>query len=309
MKSPQLTVLASVYKGEAYLTSYLQQLQEQSLFPAMEIVFVSNVPSAQERNVLHAFQREFPQQVQVLEVPRETLGASWNRAWRAARAPLVAMWNIDDRRLPDSLARQVAALQQHGWDLCYGDYIAVKSYGETDGVRRTTPPYAAGHFARAFAQGGAFWVLRHKVAEATGYFDEQFRVAADMDFSFRMAVKRLPMGRVDGVLGYFTDAEQGLSTRQGGHESAVERTAVQLRYGVFDKVQPELRPAAQRFCIDAAQNFGEWRPLAEFVPGYAALLRSRQPLWIVGRLRLLVRGLLNRLGLLAWVHARLKKEL
>lgn len=309
MKTPQLTVLASVYKGETYLEPYFEQLENQSLFPETEIVFVANVPSAQEQSALAAFRQRYPEQVQVIEVPRESLGASWNRAWQAARAPLLAMWNIDDRRQPDSLERQVSALNQNGWALSYGDYISVAAYGEEQGARRSTPHYNPAHFARAFAQGGAFWVLRKDLAARIGYFDEQFRTAADMDYSFRIAANRLPMGRVDGILGYFTDAEQGLSTREGGQEAVIERAAVQLRYGVFDKVHPGMQLAAKQFRLDHVQSFGEWQPVAGLVPSYASFLRWRKPLRALGIIRRAVRSLLARLGLLNLLHGKLRREI
>lgn len=309
MSSPRVSILASVYKGEAYLIAYIAQLQQQTLFSSAEVIFICNQPSPNELQIAHAFQAEFPAQIQVHSVERETLGASWNRAWTAASAPLLAIWNIDDCRQPDSLERQVNAMEGTDWALSYGDYITVPTYGEQSGQRRHTPVYDPVYFARAFAQGGAFWVLRRAVAERVGYFDEQLRVAADMDLSLRMAANGLQMGRVDGVLGYFTDAAQGLSTREGGREALIERTAVQLRYGVYDKVHPELRSAAEHLRLDAARNFGEWRSLEELVPDYPRYLRKRRPLWLLGKIRFAIRELLTRLGLLSKLHAGFDREL
>lgn len=309
MRSARVSILASVYKGEAYLPAYIAQLQQQTMFNDAEVVFVCNEPSAAELEIIQTFQASYPAQVQVHSVPREPLGASWNRAWAAASASLLAIWNIDDCREPDSLERQVRAMEGADWALCYGDYVTVPKYGEREGHYRSTPIYDAAHFARAFAQGGAFWVVRREVANHIGYFDEQLHVAADMDFSLRMAANGLRMGRVDGVLGYFTDAAQGLSTREGGREALVERTVVQLRYGVYDKVQPELLAASKRMRLDAVQNFGQWRPLTELMPDYVRYLRKRQPLWLLGKLRFALRGVLAKLGLLPRLHSYFNKEL
>lgn len=304
MSTPRLSVLASVYRGEKYLPAYLLELQRQTLFPQLEVLFVCNEPSATELQTVQAFKHQYPQQVQILNVhPKETLGASWNRAWKLAQAPFLAIWNIDDRRMPDSLERQVTAIETYDWALCYGDYVAVAQYGDTLGRYFATPPYEVSHFQRAFAQSGAFWVLEKHVAARLGYFDEQLRVAADMDYSFRMAANKLQMGRVDGLLGFFTDASEGLSTREGGREAILERTVVQLRYGVYDKVRPEFRAAAQAFNLDSVQNFGGWRPLTELVPDYAQFLARRKPLWLLANLRAGLRSLLAKTGLLRWVHA------
>jgi glycosyltransferase involved in cell wall biosynthesis len=296
---PDLSVITSIYKGEKYLASLLENLSAQTVFPRCEIVLVLNEPSPQEIRITKSFASERKAQVQIIIVDKvETLGASWNRGWQAARAPYLAIWNVDDRRSPDSLDRQLSALEQEPeWMLSYGDYVAVPAHGER-GTIRQTPKYNTGHFRRSFAQGGAFWVLRRSVFDLIGPFDEQFQVAADMDLSFRMAEAGIQMGKVEGILGYFLDAEQGLSTRDGARHSAIERTAVQLRYGVYDKVKPEHITEAKQYRLDAIQVDNKWLLLSMYLPKIENNLRARQPLWSLGRLRTWTRAFLKRIGLL-----------
>lgn len=310
---PALSVLSSVYKGNAYLPGFLENLRAQTLFPELELVIVLNESDSTEEHTVKDFSNKYPQQVQVLQVGKvETLGASWNRGWAAARAPYLAIWNIDDRRVPDSLGNQLSELEQNSdWVLSYGDYLAVSAYGKETGVQRNTPAYNASHFGRAFAQGGAFWVFRRELAEQIGFFDEQFEVAADMDLSLRIAAKGLQMGRSDGLLGYFTDAAQGLSTREGARQAKIERTAIQLRYAVFDKVDPELKEQAGKYRVDAAKSFSEWHSINEYLPNYENYVRVRQPLRLVGELRFGLRAILNKLGLLKmlyWLQNRVWKR-
>lgn len=314
MSIPELSILVSVYHGEQYLPAFFENVQAQTCFSRAEVILVLNEPSPEENKQVAKFKEKFAEQVRVLTVtPKEHLGASWNRAWRQAAAPFLAIWNIDDRRPADALERQLAAIRQQDLALCYGDYVRVSHYGETQGEVRAAPPYSAGHFARSFAQGGAFWILRRELAKRAGYFDEQLQVAADMDYSLRLANLQVPMGKVDGIVGYFTDAAVGLSTRDEGRQSQLERTVVQLRYGVFDKVDPQLRPATQTYRLDAIRAFGEWTPLASLLPEYQSLLRSRRWLSTLGSLRFGLRALFARLGLLDLLHrlqARwLRKEL
>jgi len=302
---PALSVLTSVYKGATYLPDFLENLRAQTLFPKLELVIVLNEPDSAEEQAVKEFFGKYARQVQILRVDKvETLGASWNRAWKAARGPYLAIWNIDDRRVPHSLGRQLSKLEQNSeWVLCYGDYLTVSAYGIETGVRRRTPVYSAPHFGRAFAQGGAFWVFRREMEEQSGNFDEQFVVAADMDFSLRMAAKGLQMGRSDGVLGYFTNAAQGLSTREEAKRARVERTAVQLRYGVFDKVDPELKQEALLYRINAMKSFGEWHSIHEYLPNYENYVRVRKPLQGVAVFRYGLRSLLSKLGFLKLLHS------
>lgn len=307
--SPRLSILTSAFQSESYLASFIGEVQRQTVFDQLELVLVLNEPSTAEKKTAQRFAAQYPQQVQILEVAQvETLGASWNRAWRAARAPYLAPWNVDDRRAPDSLERQLNALESHpDWALAYGDYVAVPAYGAEQGLRRYTPPYSPALFRRAFPQGGGFWVFRSNVAEQAGYFDEQFKVGPDFDLSVRMAAAGQPMGRVEGLLGYFTDAQQGLSTREAASGSAIDRTAIQLRYAIFDKVDRRLILATQIYELDRYLAFGEWQRLEAVLPGYQAHLILRSPLWLLGWLRHLGRSLLRRLGLLEALHRLIER--
>lgn len=308
---PSLSIVTSVFKGEAYLSEFFHNLRDQTLFPELELILVLNEPSPSEKQMAKDFQLQSPNQVEVLYAKkRETLGASWNRAWRIARAPFLTMWNVDDRRVVDSLHRQLLLLEQNkDWSLCYGDYVAVPRYGMQEGVRRYTPNYSRARFTRAFAQGGAFWLFRRNIYELVGYFDEQFHVGPDMELSFRMAKRGLAMGKCEGLLGYFTDAAMGLSTRGGARLSEIERTVIQLRYGVFDKVNRSLLARAKEYRIEEIQQSGSWIPIETYLPNRAAFLQWKKPLWFVGFLRFWFRIIMKRLGLLRYVHSAQDKYL
>ena len=307
---PSISVLTSLYQSEPYLEAFLAHIQDQTLFGQCEFVLVFNEASEREQQLGLAAREQHPDLFRLIFVkPLETLGASWNKAWKESRAPLVAVWNVDDRRTPDSLERQSLALQQHPeWQLCYGDYLRVPDYASETGDLRRTPAFSRGRFRRAFPQGGAFWMMRRALFKQIGFFDEQFRVGPDLDYSIRLAEAGLPMGRVDGLLGYFTDSQQGLSTREAGQPSDIERTAIQLRYGIFDKVRDEYRAAAQAYRLDEVQNFDEWIALERILPGLQARRARRRPLWALGWLRNRGRALLKSLGLLNWIY-RLQKRL
>jgi glycosyltransferase involved in cell wall biosynthesis len=302
---PQISIITSLYRSADYLPHFLENVRAQSFFYDCELILVLNEASAKEKKLAAGFSRQYPQQVKQIHVnPVETLGASWNRAWAAALAPYLVIWNVDDRRLPDSLERQFAALHTHSkWQLCYGDYLIVPRYGDELGARRRTPRYSARFFRRALPQGGAFWMMRANLHEKLGYFDEQLRVGPDFDYSARIASRRrMRMGRIPDILGYFTDAEQGLSTREGARPSAVDRTTIQLRYGVFDKVRPEYVAETRRYRLFEILNFGEWHHLNEYVPNHSLAVFFRRPLWLLGVLRNWLRALFRRWGILEWLY-------
>ena len=306
MTSPRcmLSIVASVFNSERFLKSFLENASAQTMFPEMEIVLVHNSPSWEEVAIVEDFRRRHPDHLQYVVVEREPLGASWNRGWLAGRGEYIAIWNVDDRRRPDSLERQVAALRQMpDAVLSYGDYIRVREYGAQEGERQRTQQYGSRFLRRAFPQGGAFNVYRRDLIEHVGYFDEQFKAAVDMEYSLRVAMQDLAMCRAEGLLGYFTDAGEGLSTREGALQALVERTAVQLRYAVYDKVRPEHLPAAREYRIREILNFGKWNPVQDVIPHYHAYIRGRRYLWALGSLRNSSRRVLEKAGLIKTLYA------
>jgi glycosyltransferase involved in cell wall biosynthesis len=307
--NPKISILTSLYHSERYLSEFLKQVEAQSVFADSELIVVLNEGTKKEQESIQDFAALYPEKLILLSVENvEALGASWNRAWQAARAPYLAIWNVDDRRVPDSLERQMKALDSYqDWMICYGDYERVGEYGLEKGARRKTPSYSKGVFRRSFPQGGAFWLLRRELAELVGQFDEQFTVAPDLDLSVRIAVKGLEMGRVEGLLGYFTDEGVGLSTRDESKLSEIERTAIQLRHGVYDKVREELRGQAANYDIDHIRIKGKWQPLLRYLPELDEYRRRRKMLWSLGTLRNLLRSLLQKTGLLQLVYAIQKR--
>jgi hypothetical protein len=71
-----------------------------------------------------------------------------------------------------------------------------------------------------------------------------------------------------------------------------------LRYGVYDKINPEFLAEAKQYRLDAIQVDREWHLLSTYLPNIESNLRSRQPLWSLGRLRTSTRSFLERIGLL-----------
>jgi hypothetical protein len=180
--------------------------------------------------------------------------------------------------------------------------MEVDPYGVEKGNIRHTPTYDANSFSRSFPQGGAFWVFRRNLIDQIGGFDEQFRVGPDMEYSHRIAVNRLPMARAPGCLGYFTNEGKGLSTSASSRLAAIERTAIQLRYALYDKINLEYYQLAQEFHADEFMMEGKWLPLEKVWPGRDVYRMGRQWLWHLGKARYLFREFLQRLRLLEILH-------
>jgi hypothetical protein len=158
---------------------------------------------------------------------------------------------------------------------------------------------------RAFPQGGGFWVFRRDLAEITGYFDEALISAADFDMSIRIALSKCEMGRIPEPVGFFTDVQEGISTRNDVAD--MERSLLQIRYGIYDKLRSRNDHRLMGYQLEKIQNFGEWILLSDLIPGYHDYLAGRRPLILLGKLRNFLRSFLKRIGLLDLIYAFQKR--
>lgn len=302
MQAVMVSVVTSLYHGIDYLAAFLAELPRQSIFPQLELVLVHNAPLSEELDLVRDFTYRYPQQVQHIIVdPVETLAASWNRGWQAAQGEFIALWNVDDRRAPDSLERQMHALQVNpATALSYGDFIIVARYGDEGGARVRAADFSFKTFSRDFPGSGAFMVFRKTMAAAAGPFDEQLKCCVDFEFSVRLCLNRMTFCKTAGLMGWFTNEKRGLSTINGEKLTLAEDCLVQLRYGIFDKIKFEWMKAAANYAVDSIIVNGQAHSVREFVPDYDHYVRSRQWLWKVAGIKNAVRRFLLRLGVWNW---------
>ena len=236
-KSPAITVLTSLYRCEKYLNSYFQYLSKISRLEEVEILLLHNEPTNKELEVVESCMLTLGECVRhVVIKKRESYYKSLNRGVDLAKGKYIAIWNVDDIRMPDSLQRQALTLDQYpDVGFTYGDTIETPEYGKNEGEFRCHPEYEEKpkEFLRSYL-GSCFPMWRRSIHEKVGYFDEQLFSGGDFDFWARV-VHLSRLKKTKGPLGYFLNEGKGLSTV--GRRNAVERTVIELRYGIFDKIK------------------------------------------------------------------------
>ena len=290
----RLSVITSCFKGEMYLRSFINQLKQQSFSSELVWILVHNEPSQVEMDIVREFSEQHPGKIRhIIRNPVEPISASWNRGWNTAETEYVCFWNLDDCRLYNSLQRQVETLERNpDCVMSYGDYMVVPEYGSTIGKRVKTNSYNTFIFQRKFP-GGAFMVWRRNALDRLGYFDEQLQIACDYDLVTRAAVSRLRMCKTPGLIGYFTNESKGLSTIIGENKEVIERTVVQIRYGMFDKVIQENLLVSEKYRISGILVGDNWLPIEIFVENYASFIKRRLFLQKFVRVRRLFMKLLK----------------
>ena len=192
-----------------------------------------------------------------------------------ADSPYVVYADVDDLRPPDAYVRQIKTLDNNlDVDFTYGDFLDVKKIGDTTGKRIVTADFDRSSFTRGSMVGPNHF-FRRQLLEKVGFWDEQLRSGGDFEFQIRAAFN-CQFKKTEGILVYKLDAAQSASQ---GILQPLERTVIELRYGIYDKIDYNYLPAAVRYNIPYILYNGTWQPMRSFVPGYDELLERRRREW------------------------------
>jgi|SaaInlLV_10m_DNA_2_1039722.scaffolds.fasta_scaffold00617_18 glycosyltransferase involved in cell wall biosynthesis len=274
---------------EKYLKTFLDQLPQQTFFKHLEIIINHNEPTTEELEWVKAFQNLHPGHLKHIVTPRVVpLGTSWNTCIKNASGKFLTIWNVDDLRTPQSIELQAQILiQNKNIDVAYGDYNVVDTFGKTDGIYVQHYNIPEAEFTRSMVYG-PFMMFRKSILEKVGCFDEQLKSALDFDFAIRASIHSNAK-KVTGLLGYYLNDGTGLSTRPNSLND-IERTVIELRYGIYDKIDYNFLPQATMYNIPYLRQYTQWNHIQNFVPEYKNFLEHRKQKWFLSGIKKFVRN-------------------
>lgn len=231
---PLITVITSLYNCAQYLEGYFNAVKKITNLNEVEILLMHNAPRDEEIAIIKRHLHYLPAVKHIVISKRESLYTTWNKGVKLAAGDYITIWNVDDIRLPDSLKQQATALENNPEAvLAYGNIKVVNKYGDTEGRYQEEPEFHS--HSKSFLRVhhiGCFPMWRINIHDAIGYFDEQFRLVADLDFQIRVA-RKFSLVKVDTLLGYYLEnTASNLSSNRKLQRT--ERTALNVRYGNLD---------------------------------------------------------------------------
>ncbi len=250
----------------------------------LEVVLDHNEPTEQEVQLVEDFQKKYPGRLKHIIVKKvDPIGTSMNKCIREASGEFLAIWNVDDLRTHDSIELQARLLLDNpDVGLAYGDYTIVDLFGRTKGRPVRHNGISPSEFTRSMIFG-PFFMFRKSVCEKAGSFDEQLKSGADFDMAVRLAFNgKAQMGQ--GELGYYLNEGLGASTHPNSLQP-IERTVIELRYGIYDKINYHYLPQALKYNIYQLQKGDQWVPVEDFVSNYVEMMSERYKLWFDNGLR------------------------
>ena len=264
-----VSCLTPTLKSEKYLEVFLCELEQQDLFPNFEVILNMSSPSNEEIRIVDHYKSKYGEVLNVVTHKEiQPLGPAWNQCIALAKADILAIWNVDDLRTPDSLSSQVESLQNSEYIISYGPFKIVKGFQDRNGrviqvENLSTDDFLTGmHF-------GPFMAFKKEALHDSGIFDEQLVSGGDFDLSIRLALQGAAV-RVPNLLGYYLDAGLGASTAPNSKQ-LVERTVIELRYGIYNKLDWQFINEALEYDIKLLHSNGNRIPVSK-IHGVDSLL-------------------------------------
>ena len=271
---PLVSVITPCFKTERYLETFLNRLPEQTFFEWAQFVLDVNAPSQLEREILDKYSRLYPERIKVLYSEEvANISTSMNRAIRNSEANFLAIWNVDDLRTNSSLEVQYRAMQaSNKLSFTIDSYEVVSKFGSHSGRPVKHEDISQDKLLSGMYLG-PFFMFSKEIIEKIGYFDEQLYSGADFDFAVRLARAANPV-YPQGVAGYYLDEGLGASTRPNSLQP-LERTVIELRYGIFHKIDPRFVYPATQYVIPAILNDGHFIDLKALFKDYDDYVRVK----------------------------------
>ena len=242
-----VSIVVSMFRSERYLRQFERNVRrfardiESTSTLTVELVLVLNAPSTAELRAVGSLRGVESHQVRLksVEVPQETLYASWNRGIHLAEGGVIGFWNTDDDRYAPAVVEAAEGMRR-GASLMYFPHVVDhrwRKWGTIPCRRRVLEP--AREFDRDLFRAvfsiSPFFMFSRALYETVGPFDEQFQIAGDFDWCVRALDETSFAGGMQ-VAGRFLDECQGLSTL-GSERLIAERNVIFIRHGLIHLLQ------------------------------------------------------------------------
>ena len=204
--TPQVTVLMAVYNGAAYLREAVDSILAQT-FGDLELLVVDDGSGDATGEILASYGDS---RLRVIRNDTNRgLPAALNIGLRAARAPLVARLDADDRSHPSRLERQVRFLESHPEVALLGTEYRVIDERGLPVQRRVWPVCATavgirwqGLFGNPFAHSSVMF-RRSVIVDELGGYDERMPAGVeDYDLWSRLRRKHVAMNLLEPLIDF-----------------------------------------------------------------------------------------------------------
>jgi len=184
LHNPKISVIMSVYNGEAHLTDSIASILDQT-FANFEFIIVNDCSTDNSPEIIRSFRDD---RIRVINNEKNIgLTKSLNRALKVARAEYIARQDADDISLPDRFKRQLEYMEDHQEVALLGTSIFVIGNDGEILEKRIAAPDPGKTLLRGnrFCHGSV--MIRREVLDKTGLYNELFKYSQDYELWLRIS--------------------------------------------------------------------------------------------------------------------------
>jgi O-antigen/teichoic acid export membrane protein/glycosyltransferase involved in cell wall biosynthesis len=200
-----LSVVIPARNAASTIGAQLESLARQDFTGSWEVVVVDNGSTDDTVEVVERFADRLPAVRVVSALERNSIPYARNRGVEAARGSLIAFCDADDEVSEGWLSAVASGLERYGGVGTPRDHVRLNAAWVR--ASREPPPANAFHenwyppYLPHTAAGGM--AVRRELHEAIGGFDESLSSCEDNDYCFRLQLRGVELGTVEGAVYHY----------------------------------------------------------------------------------------------------------
>lgn len=220
-KNFAVTIITSLYKGEKYIRSFLENMVNQTIFSKCQLFIIDANSPENEQQIIEQYTEIYPN-ISYLKMPEQIgIYEAWNLAIKESDSEFITNANVDDLHRKDAFELKVNALKSNPEiDVVYSDvfYSFLENMPfeivEKCGLKTDLPTANKINLLKINSpHNSPLW--RRSLHEKIGYFDTAYKSAGDYEFWLRAAFSGSYFMKIpQPVVSYYSNP-QGMSTRIG----------------------------------------------------------------------------------------------
>ncbi len=213
----KVSIITSLYKGDDYIESFLEQITSQTYFDKCELIIIDANSPGNEFEIIKKYMKKFNNiSYEKLEKDPGIYGC-WNKAIQKSKGEYVTNANLDDRRSLQQIEIFVNELEEDkSVDLVYSECFVTHKpnevYSNNTADRKTYPVSNFSKENMIKCLPGCMPVWRKSLHDKCGMFDEGYKFAGDWEMWLRFVSNGHNFKKVNGVHGLYYHNPEGLTT-------------------------------------------------------------------------------------------------
>ena len=230
---PKITISCSLYDADKYISHFLEDIVEQTIFDKCELIIVNANSPGNEEEVIQKYCKKYENIHYHRLDHRATTTEAINMVIdELSTGEFITIGNVDDRRRSDCLEIQAKFLMYNDdIDLVYSDCIQTTKINETfddnssNGAfyEHSRPQFSKENMIKCLPGPMPMW--KRSVHNEVGLFNHEYEYANDWDMWLRMVESGKKFLRIDQALGLYLFNEEGRSTSKETFEYKIKEEA------------------------------------------------------------------------------------